>query len=140
MKDCYSPVAVGDCSGDDCCVGAKSSTAPLGKISVKTTCATCSFAFAALAINADFRECRHHSPQQSPKGPNAFWPVVHETNWCGDWAPTTATPDPGAFPGPASGMPPNDTADMNAEQLRDFIRTIGIDLTQPADANPTPMP
>ena len=33
-------------------------------------------------------------------------------------------------------MPPNDTADMNAEQLRDFFRAIGFDPTQPADANP----
>jgi hypothetical protein len=37
-------------------------------------------------------------------------------------------------------MPPNDTADMNAEQLSDFFRAIGVDPTQPADANPTTMP
>lgn len=39
-------------------------------------------------------------------------------------------------------MPPDDTADMNVEQLRDFFRAIGVDPTQPADANPisTPRP
>jgi hypothetical protein len=33
-------------------------------------------------------------------------------------------------------MPPNDTADMSAGQLLDFFRAIGVDPTQPADANP----
>jgi hypothetical protein len=40
-------------------------------------------------------------------------------------------------------MPPDDTADMNVEQLRDFFRAIGVDPAQPADANPitgTPQP
>jgi hypothetical protein len=36
-------------------------------------------------------------------------------------------------------MPPNDIAVMSAGQLRDFFRAIGVDLTQPADANPTTM-
>ncbi len=110
---------------------------------MNTNCATCRFAFATTEATFDSRQCRRHSPQQLFERSNASWPIVHETNWCGDWEPLTATPGPGAFPGPAPSMPPDDTADINVEQLRDFFRAIGVDPAQPADANPiagTPHP
>ena len=108
-----------------------------------TTCSTCQHAAESSDVPDEFRQCRRHAPVLPPLIAErnglewlAVWPTVHGSNWCGDWAPSAI-----AAPGPD--MPPDDVADMSAEQLRDFFRAIGVDPTQPADANPitgTPQP
>ncbi len=52
-------------------------------------CATCAFFSPSTATYArGSGQCRRHAPllEQTERGPRTTWPLVRDTNWCGEHA------------------------------------------------------
>ncbi len=65
---------------------------------IPLTCEYCRFS--RIKANAGVRQCRVYSPQIASGSvfdpANARWPVVDDTDWCGEYEPVQRGPEPPA--------------------------------------------
>ena len=77
-----------------------------------TQCSDCLYSRAVDGAGGPARVCCRKSPEMVHYNPYAVtqpvptWPLVHDDDWCGEYAPIAATrepgpPEPGPLPGPA---------------------------------------
>ena len=71
-----------------------------------TQCSDCLYSRAVDGVSGPARTCRRKSPEVVHYQPYAgvqslpTWPLVHDDDWCGEYAPLARTIEPGPLSGP----------------------------------------